>query len=215
MRRKTLNRYLLVTLAALLCAGSASAQLYKWKDAKGVTHFSDMPPASSRGRAEVTNYSGSGAASAPALPYELAQAVRANPVTFYTTPACTPCDQARSFLQQRGIPYSEKTVTTANDQQALKAAGSDGQLPMLLVGATRLLGFAPDAWKEALDAAYPSKPMLPRGYRFGAATPAAAPKPSSQELARAASARAALEAEDKAKFAPKPPPINGTPDFQF
>ena len=214
MIRKTIAGPLLL-LAALLCAGSAGAQVYKWKDAKGVLHFSDMPPpASTRDRAEMKNYSGSGA-SGPALPYELAQAVRANPVTFYTTSSCTPCDQARSFLQQRGIPYSEKTVATADDQQALKAAGSDGQVPMLLVGATRLLGFAPDAWKEALDAAYPAKPMLPRGYRFGAATPAAAPRPSSQELAKAAAARAALEAEEKAKFAPKPPPINGTPDFQF
>jgi glutaredoxin len=214
MKRKTIAEHLLL-LAALLCAGSASAQLYKWKDAKGVVHFSDTPPpASSRDRAEVASYSGSGA-SAPALPYELAQAVRANPVTFYTTPACTPCDQGRSLLQQHGIPYSEKTVTTADDQQVLKAAGSDGQLPLLLVGHTKLLGFAPDAWQDALDAAYPSKPMLPRGYQFGAAAPAAAPKPSSQELAKAAAARAALEAEDKAKFAPKPPPINGTPDFQF
>jgi glutaredoxin len=213
MKRKTIAGPLLL-LAALLCAGSAGAQVYKWKDAKGVIHFSDIPPASNRDRTEVRSYSGSGA-SGPALPYELAQAVRANPVTFYTTSSCTPCDQARSFLQQRGIPYSEKTVTTTDDQQALKAAGSDGQVPMLLVGATRLLGFAPDAWKEALDKAYPSKPMLPRGYRFGAATPAAAPRPSSQELATAAAARAALEAEEKAKFAPRPPPINGTPDFQF
>jgi glutaredoxin len=213
MKRKTIAGPLLL-LAALLCAGSASAQMYKWTDAKGVIHFSDTPPASARGRTETKTYSGSGA-SGPALPYELAQAVRANPVTFFTTSPCAPCDQGRSFLQQRGIPYSEKTVITADDQQVLKAAGSDGQVPLLLVGHTKLVGYAPNAWKEALDAAYPAKPMLPRGYQFGAATPAAAPKPSSQELAKAAAAREAAEAEEKAKFARKPPPINGTPDFQF
>jgi glutaredoxin len=215
-RKRTLD--LLLTLATLACTASATAQMYKWKDDKGVVHFSDAPPATARGKAEVRTYAGADAG--PALPYALAQAARANPVVLYTASACAPCDQARSFLQHRGIPYSEKSIKTADDQQKLKEAGSDGQLPLLLVGRSKLVGFAAGAWNEALDAAqYPSQPMLPRGYQFAAATPAAAPGPSPQAQAQAAAAeraaRAAAEAEEKARFAPRPKPINGTPDFQF
>ena len=67
----TLRRFLLPL--ALLCAG-ASAQVYKWKDAKGVTHFSDNPPASALNKSEVKTSPGADAN--PALPYELAQAAR-------------------------------------------------------------------------------------------------------------------------------------------
>jgi glutaredoxin len=208
----------MIALAALLCAASASAQVYKWKDAKGVIHFSDIPPATALDKSEVRTRAA--ADSGPALPYELAQAARSNPVTLYTAGGCAPCDQARGFLQHRGIPYSEKTVSSAEDSQNLKEAGSEGQLPLLLIGRNKLVGFAAGAWNEALDAAaYPAQPALPRGYQFAAATPAAPPKPSPQALTQAAAAeraaRAAAEAEEKAKFAPKPPPINGTPDFQF
>jgi glutaredoxin len=208
----------MLLLATLLCTASASAQMYKWKDAQGVVHFTDMPPASAQDKAEVRTYAP--ADSGPALPYELAQAAHAHPVTLYTASSCAPCDQARSFLQQRGIPYAEKSVKTADDRQTLKEAGSDAKLPLLLVGHSTFVGFAAGAWKEALDAAhYPSQPMLPRGYQFAAAAPAAPPKPSPQALAQAAAveraARAAAEAEEKTRFAPRPAPINGTPDFQF
>lgn len=214
---RTIAGTLALTLAALLCAASAGAQVYKWKDAKGVTHFSDTPPPSAREKAEVKNYGGD---LGPALPFELAQAARNNPVTLYSASPCGPCDQARSFLQRRGIPYTEKSISNADDQQKLKEAGGDGQLPLLLVGRARLTGFAAGAWNEALDTAgYPAKSILPRGYQFAAATPAAPRKPSPVELAKAEeaerAAKAAAEAEEKAKFAPRPKPINGTPDFQF
>jgi glutaredoxin len=217
MKRKT-TRHLPLMLAALVCTAGASAQMYKWKDDKGVVHFGDNPPASARDKAEVKTWTGADAG--PALPYALAQAARANPVVLYTASNCAPCDQARGFLRQRGIPYLEKSIKTPDDRQALKEAGGDVQLPLLLVGRSKLVGFAASAWNEALDAAqYPPQPMLPRGYQFAAATPAAPPKPSPQALAKAAdaerAAKAAAEAEEKAKFAPRPKAINGTPDFQF
>lgn len=218
MKRDLKTRQLIMMLAALLCAASAGAQVYKWKDAKGVIHFSDEPPPPSTQQAEVKNYGSS--AAGPVLPYALAQAARTNPVTIYTASGCSPCDRARSFLQQRGIPYSEKTVSTADDQQKLKEAGDDVQVPLLLVGARKLSGFEPVEWGAALDAAsYPAQSILPPGYQFAQGTPAAPRKPSPQELAQAQAAerkaKAQAEAEERAKFAPKPPAINGTPDFQF
>jgi glutaredoxin len=218
MKRDVKIKQLTMTLAALLCAAGASAQVYKWKDAKGVTHFSDAPPPAAVQQTEVKNYNNT--STGPALPYALAQAARKNPVTLYTVSACTPCDSARAFLQQRGIPYSEKTVSNADDQQKLKEVGDGLQVPLLVVGSRKLSGFEAGAWGQALDAAaYPAQSVLPRGYQFAQATPAAPRKPPAQELAMAEAAerkaKEAAEAEERAKFAPKPPAINGTPDFQF
>jgi glutaredoxin len=218
MKRDAITRQAILTLAALLCAASASAQVYKWKDAKGLTHFSDAPPPPTVRQAEVKTYAGG--EGGPVLPYVLVQAARNNPVTLYTASLCGPCDQARSFLQRRGIPYSEKSISNGEDQKKLKEAGGDGQLPFLLVGHRKLAGFLASAWNAALDAAsYPSESVLPRGYQFAQTTPAAPRAPAPQQLAQADAAereaKAAAEAAEKAKFAPKPPAINGTPDFQF
>lgn len=200
--------------ALVLGAGAAHAQMYKWKDANGVIHFSDTPPAARGAAVELKAAGGGGTA---ALPYALAQAARAHPVTLFTATGCAPCDQGRAMLKRRGIPFSEKTIANGDDQQRLKDAGGDGQLPLLVVGHAKLTGYSAAAWNEALDnATYPAQNTLPSTYQYAAAAPAAprGPSPLAQAQAQAAE-RAAAEAEDKARFAPKPPPVNGTPDFQF
>lgn len=158
-------------VALLLCVASASAQIYKWVDAKGVTHYSDTPPANKQ--AEVKQYDRAPAVLV-ALPFELARAARTSPVTLYTMAQCKACDDGRKLLKARGIPFSEKTVTTAADQAKVREAGSDGQMPLLLVGRSKLLGFQPEAWDAALsNASYPAKSMLPARYRHPEAVAAA------------------------------------------
>ncbi|HAT31496.1 MAG TPA: glutaredoxin family protein [Janthinobacterium sp.] len=198
-------------LVLLLCAGAASAQMYKWKDAKGVTHFSDTPPPpSAAANVEVKSYAGGSAQ--PELPFELAEAVKSHPVTLYTMRQCDACEQGRAMLRARGIPYSEKTVNTADDTAALKKAGGGDHLPMLLVGRTNLSGFEAGAWNNALTAAaYPTQSMLPTSYRQASGTPAAPPRqPSAEAQAKAAAKAAAAEAKRNVL-----PPIKQTPDFQF
>ena len=39
-----MNPNLLLALGLLLCAAPSSAQMYKWVDDKGVTHYSESPP---------------------------------------------------------------------------------------------------------------------------------------------------------------------------
>lgn len=184
----------------LLAGASASAQIYKWVDAKGVTHYSDTPPASKQ--AQVKPYGGAGAVLVP-LPYELARAARTAPVTLYTMPKCPGCDAGRALLKARGIPFIEKTVTTAADQDKLKEAGSDGQLPLLLVGRSKLVGFQSAEWDSALtNAAYPAKSMLPSRYRHpGAVAAAPAPTGPSPEALQREQREAALAAEAEAAAA--------------
>ena len=187
----------------LLCASAASAQMYRWKDAHGVTHFSDTPPATSAPVAKID--SRPGASAAPGLPFALAQAVKNNPVTLYTTAQCAACDQARALLQTRGIPYAEKTVSNANDHAALRLAGGASQLPLLLIGPGKFTGFEQATWDAALTAAnYPLQAMLPPDYRQTPPRPAALP--SNVET---------RGIDDEETRRPQLPAPKAAPDFQF
>lgn len=209
----------MLVLAALVaaCAAGAAAQdrMYKWKDAAGVTHYSDTPPA--RGQASVLQADGRPDA-APALPYELARAVKLHPVTLYTTAHCDACDQGRALLRARGVPFAEKTVTTPEDRQALHGIGGKDELPLLVVGRRQVTGFAAAAWNEALDSAsYPRKAMLPPGYRTGAAeaaAPASLPAPPPRLPVAPAPDAAAAQAGRQQPRQP-PQPKKSPPDFQF
>lgn len=210
-----LRRGAFLGLALVLCAGSASAQMYKWVDAAGKTHFTDTPPPSSARTAPIKGGAATAGPSTAGLPYALANAVRNFPVTLYTTASCGPCDAGRSFLRTRGIPFSEKTVTTAGDTERVKAAGGDGMLPLLVVGSSKSNGFEQVGWGTMLDLAqYPATKMLPSSYQYPpavAANPAAAApaQDSAQDSDAAeraqAAARAAEEARRKAQ-APTAPP---------
>jgi hypothetical protein len=204
-------------LLLLLSASAAHAQMYKWKDEKGVTHFTDTPPPASAKKAEVKSYNTAGAGGVE-LPPELAEVARARPVVLYTAANCgSGCNMARTLLATRGIPYREKTVATPEDHEALKKAGSDGQVPLLLVGRARQIGFEQETWEAALtEAGYPTVKSLPPGYSNPPPSPAAPPRPpSAEELARAkADAAAAAAAAEKARR-DRDTPANAPPNFRF
>ena len=189
-------------LALLLCAGTAGAQVYKWKDDKGVTHYSDQPPppsAPARTKVEVKSFGGGGTVDLPPL---LADAARNNPVTLYTTGQCQGCDSGRAMLIARGIPFQEKTVNTPDDQAAFKKAGGANQLPLLKVGRNKMAGYEQAGWQNLLDAAgYPQDKILPQNYQYAAAVPAAPPPPPPPQ-------------QEETPRRP-PPPANAAPDFQF
>ncbi|ELX10452.1 putative glutaredoxin [Janthinobacterium sp. HH01] len=200
-----MKRLAMLTVA-LLCFGTASAQVYKWVDGKGVTHYSDQPPPPStptKTKVEVKSFS-TGVASVE-LPQELADAVRNRPVTLYTTAQCDGCSNGRAMLMARGIPFHEKTITSVDDQLALKKAGGNGQLPLLLVGRSKLTGFQQNSWDVLLsDAGYPLEKRLPPNYQYPAPV-SAAPPPSPVP-----------EAPRPVEELPKPlPPVNAPPGFQF
>lgn len=204
-------------LVLLAFSSGASAQLYKWVDDKGVTHFSDLPPPANAKKSEIKAAGGTSGGSG--LPYELSLAVKNAPVTLFTMSGCAPCDQGRSLLQARGVPFTERTVTTSDDQAQLTAAGSDGTLPFLTVGRNKLSGFEATAWNGALsDASYPTSKMLPSNYKQASAESAAGPRapapPSKKEAERIAKAEAAAAAAEAERLKRKPA-VNAPPNFQF
>ena len=162
-----------LALVALLAALPAQAQ-YKVVGADGKVTYTDRPPSSSD--AKVTSIGSRGVASGPvdvALPLELRQPASRYPVTLYTvTGACGPCDTARQLLRQRGVPYAEKQVQSAEDSAALERLSGARDAPTLAIGTQMLRGLAPGVWASYLDAAgYPRESRLPASYQYAAATP--------------------------------------------
>lgn len=189
-------------LAGAVAPGLASAQqVYRIIGADGKVTFSDQPPPpGSNTKASAANAGGAGAATAAGLPFELRQVASKFPVTLYTASGCTGCDSGRALLISRGIPFSERTIATAEDAQALQRLAGEASLPFLTVGGQQIKGYADVEWTQFLDAAgYPKTSILPPSYRRAQPTPlVAAPAPVSPAAAPAAAQNTA------AKPAPQP-----------
>lgn len=179
-------------LGLLLCLGLSAAQaqaVYRIVGPDGRVTFSDVPPP--KAAASATARPGADAAGgAPALPFALQQVASRYPVTLYTGENCGPCDSGRAYLRSRGIPFSERTVKSNEDVQALQRLAGDASLPLLTVGSQQLKGYSDVEWGQYLDAAgYPKTSQLPRGYEAPAPTPLVAVKrPSSAPAAPPAGA---------------------------
>lgn len=176
-----MNRVVVSALVSgLLCAGVSSpawAQ-YKVVGPDGRVTYTDRPPVD---RPSQAVKSSGAAGDNAALPYALRSVVARYPVTLYTSSACAACDAGRALLKARGVPFTEKTVTTSDDARALQSREGTNQVPVVRIGSKQIAGYEQGEWTSYLDAAgYPSQSALPPTYRHPAATPlapAAAPKP--------------------------------------
>lgn len=148
-------------------------QIYRSVTPDGRVVFSDVPPPDAKPPA-----AGGGASDAaarnPALPFALREVTNRFPVTLYTGPDCAPCNSGRALLAGRGIPYSEATVTTDADAQALQRLSGERSLPLLTIGSQHVKGFSSTEWHQYLDAAgYPKTSALPGGWKPAQARPLA------------------------------------------
>ena len=199
--------------AACIAGGLAQAQqIFRIIGADGKVTFSDKPPASDAQGKVTLGTGASGGGTATALPFELRQIAAKYPVTLYVSDNCTPCTSARSMLVARGIPFTEKTVSSAGDVQALQRLSGETSLPFATIGSQQLKGYSDSEWMQFLNAAgYPAVSVLPTNYRPPAATPlvaiaaapAAAPTPASAPTRQAGPAPSAA------------PPVNNPAGIKF
>jgi glutaredoxin len=148
--------------------------VYRSVGPDGKVTFSDKPPASAeQGKVTGTGVGAAGsAANASGLPFELRQVVGKYPVTLYTAPQCAPCAAGRSMLTARGIPFSERTVTTSEDVAQFNKQMGDSSMPVLSVGGQRIKGYSDSEWGQYLDAAgYPKSSILPASFKNAAPSP--------------------------------------------
>lgn len=161
-------------MISLVLAGAAQAQ-YKIVAPDGRITYTDRPPAGEVGK--VTPMRPQAPASAvaggdPNLPFELRQLVQRYPVTLYTAPNCLPCDSGRQMLQQRGVPYSERSILSEDDAAALVRLTAGRTIPSLTVGTQASRGYNADDWTATLNAAgYPRESRLARAWQPPAVTP--------------------------------------------
>lgn len=154
----------LLVLIALIAAPAAADQVYRYRDANGVVHYSDTaPPVDAR---DTERKRLGDRATDPNLPYALQMAKRNFPVTLFVADGCgTGCTQANAYLAKRGVPHTERSASDEAGRNALLAATSGkAEVPVLIVGKSVLRGFEESAWANALDAAgYPRSSALPAG----------------------------------------------------
>src|SRR5829696_8841135 len=139
--------------AALAAVPASAAQLYRWVDEKGNVEYRDTPPPSTAKKVEQRNIGGN-TIETSALPYSVQQAVKNFPVTLWVFDCGEPCNRARSHLQKRGVPYTERNAQ--KEGEALVKLMGGTEVPVLIVGTTRLKGYLESDWDAALDnAGYP------------------------------------------------------------
>lgn len=199
----------LAVAGAVLVISNATAQtVYRSVDANGRVTFSDLPPSNARQVAPIAAGRDSASPSS-SLPFELRSVVAKYPVTLYTSADCAPCDDGRTLLRTRGVPFAEKTVSKPEDVESLKRLSNTTSLPLLTVGSHQLKGFASSEWSQYLSfAGYPDTSALPATYRNPAPSPLVAVQPP--VAAAPASAPAA-----PAPVVPLPPPPPNPAGIRF
>ncbi|WP_370871009.1 glutaredoxin family protein [Hydrogenophaga sp.] len=167
-------RLAVLALVMGLVAVPVMAQgVYRIVGPDGRVTYSDQPPPAHVNARPVGSATANTVASANAqLPFALRQVASRYPVTLYTSTDCAPCNSGRNLLNSRGIPYSEKTITTAQDSEALKRLSGETSLPFLTIGSQQIKGYSDAEWTQFLDAAgYPQQSVLPSQYRRPAPSP--------------------------------------------
>jgi glutaredoxin len=172
-------------LLLLVAAAPALAQ-YKWIDSNGRVMYGDNPPRDAKNVEKLGIGAPDDNDPLRGAGFELRRAAQSHPVVLYTTADCAPCDSARQLLRARGVPYSEKTVGTQADIDALRNLGGGNQVPVLVVGRQMQKMFETNAWHALLDAAgYPRASQLPRGWQPAAPSPLVPPPPAPAAASKA------------------------------
>lgn len=161
-------------LLAVALAGAQAQQMYRWVDKDGGVHYTQQPPPPEAKDVQRRS-TASGAPESPELPYATRLAAKNFPVTLYTAPDCgTGCRDARGSLESRGVPFNEMVVGDDRSIEELKRLTGKTQVPVLRVGPQTQVGYEPESWKAALDAAgYPATGPRVQGRTKGGTTTAA------------------------------------------
>ncbi len=200
-------------MTALVMLGSAGAlaqTVYRTVGPDGKVTYSDKAPSAAP---NVTARSANGSAvdvdqPGSRLPYALRQIVTRYPVTLYSSAGCVPCNAGRMMLQSRGIPYTEYSIASNEDIEALQRLSGDKSLPFLTIGGQKIKGYSEAEWTQFLNAAnYPAASQLPANFQFSAAKPLV----STQKLAPAPESADARPREEEPAAAAAAPAAGPSP----
>lgn len=146
--RKPFTIMLLLTLFA--STAHAGTTFHKWRDAKGVWHFSDEKPEGIRSE-RGTIQTGPSAFSIERAELEPSTSrARRHKIVMYSTTRCGHCNEARAFMNRKRIPFTEYDVErSAKGRRDHERLGGGG-VPLILVGKEKMRGFTEKALMRLL-----------------------------------------------------------------
>lgn len=151
-------------VAGLIASPVLAGELYRWIDKDGKVNYTDQPPPPDARQVQEKRLGGN-SIDADKLPFATKDAVKKNPVTLYASNCGAPCEDARSLLSKRGIPYTTKNPESSQeDADGLRKLVGELQVPVLVVGGrSPIKGFEASSWESALDSAgYPKTAAISR-----------------------------------------------------
>lgn len=158
-RATPLGAAMLLLAALLLAALPVRAEIYKWVDEHGVTHFSHVaPPGRNADRLAEPKVNGyrpnAPAQNTPVQATPPTAAAAKAEVVLYTTSWCPYCKKARAYLKEKGIAFVdydvEKDSAAARRKAELDSKSGGTGVPLALINGQMVRGFAPEIYDRAL-----------------------------------------------------------------
>lgn len=132
-----------LALMAPLC----QAEIYKWVDENGTTHFSDSKPES--GPAETLDIAPVNSIDSVSYDWvKKPEAASVGRVTMYATSTCGYCKKARRYFRENDIRYKEYDIGKNREaRKRWKRLGGRG-VPLILVGSRKMHGFSESGFER-------------------------------------------------------------------
>lgn len=146
----TINPFL-VLLFTLTFVFPAQAEIYKWTDADGKSHFSGSKPANPASLESRNDLEAKSPQSVPVA--DKPPVAAATPqIDLYMTKWCPYCKKAMAFLRKKEIEFNAYDI-----EQDLDAAARKKKLdprysgvPLAVINGSTIRGFSEDLYQEAL-----------------------------------------------------------------
>jgi glutaredoxin len=167
------KEFLLAFFVLILAMGTSSAEIYKWVDDKGVTHFSDSGPqddSEASDEEEITSADPEPQENTPSeeenrnvgLPpnffdildesSEEAEVAEAPSVEIYVTSWCGYCGAAKNFFRSRGIEFSVYDIEKDRDAaRRMMAMTTKRAVPFVVINGHAIQGYSEQAYELALQ----------------------------------------------------------------
>ena len=139
----------MLVLFYLLTSSLALAEVYKWVDEEGRTHFSDAPPAEDKNTAvesvEVRVNTFKHVSIEDIFPGLLDPGegtLQPPRVVMYSTEWCGVCKKAKRYFRKNGIPFKEYDIErNRRAERRFKKLGGNG-VPLIRIGKKKMSGFS-------------------------------------------------------------------------
>ena len=134
---------LILTLLLLpLTAPSQSvADIYKWVDENGKTHYSDKMPESGKANLVETRVN--------TIEGISQDEIDSKKVVMYATSWCGYCRKARNYFKKNAIPFTEYDIEKDSAAKRRYDAFNGSGIPVIFIGKKRINGFSQEKFESA------------------------------------------------------------------